>query len=247
MSWGNVGTFLLALVTGLGSITGIYVAFKDDTKLEADLSYRYESAPRQFSERLGSTAEKLKYANLYDSIKRIGDGALSHEQIDKMVNLSQAPYLALLDAPFEKGPDNYPISLLITLRNSGRKVIKDVHIKLPAKGLVQIRDDSRSDTVMPDPVSSVVIPSIVQNGVYTLWIHFQGDLKTLKEQDVYIGYSDGVAQVRVYEDFIGFEASMARYGILVLGALVMLAYCFLVAVYLLITTDRNNDANTVQR
>lgn len=108
MSWGNVGKFLLALVTGLGSITGIYVAFKDDTKLEADLSYRYESAPRQFSERLGSTAEKLKYADLYDSIKRIGDGALSHEQIDKMVNLSQAPYLALLDAPFEKGPDNSP-------------------------------------------------------------------------------------------------------------------------------------------
>lgn len=89
----------------------------------------------------------------------------------------------MFDGPFKKGPDNYPVGLYIHLQNTGDKVVKDVHIKLPAKGLVQIRDDSRSDTVMAEPTSSVVIPSIVQNGVYKLWVYFEGDLRALKKEE----------------------------------------------------------------
>lgn len=233
MSWEKIGKFLVGLLGALASATLIYVAFKSDTKLEADLSYRYQQAPRQLSERLDGMVEKLKYANLYDGIKSIANGALNHEQIDKIVDMSQSPYLSTFNTPFENGLDNYPVRLLIHLKNTGSKVVKDVHIKLPAKGLVQIRDDSRSDTVKPEPVSSVVIPSIVQNGEYLLWIYFKGDLNTLRDQGVYIGYGDGVAKIRVYEQVIGLDAGVARYSVELLGALVLFAYLLLVAGYAL--------------
>lgn len=244
MSWVKFGV-LLALPGALLSVLTMYMVLRDDNKLEADLSYQYESAPRLFTDRLGAISEHLKYTRLYDDIKNAGNGALSHEQINKIVDLSQAPYLALIDAPFERGPDNYPVRLLITLKNTGSKVIKEVHIKLPAKGIVQIRDDSRIDTIKPDLMSSVEIPSIVQNGVYTLWIHFQGDLESLRDKDVHIGYSDGVAQVRVSEDVIGLDAHMARYGVFWLAVLTLVY--LLVALYMLISAYKEDETSPASR
>ncbi|MGH2419593.1 hypothetical protein ACRCF9_03660 [Pseudomonas canadensis] len=245
MSWVKFGT-LLALPGALLSILSMYMVFKDDNKLEADLSYQYDSAPRLFTERLGTISEHLKYTRLYDDIKNAGNGALSHEQINKIVDLSQAPYLALFEAPFERGPDHYPVRLVITLRNTGSKVIKEVHVKLPAKGVVQIRDDSRIDTLKPDLMSSVEIPAIVQNGVYRIWVYFQGDLETLREKDVHIGYSDGVAQVRVSEDVIGLDAYMARYGVFWLAVLT-LVYLLLVAIYMLISAYKEDETSPASR
>ncbi|WP_248750298.1 hypothetical protein [Pseudomonas sp. MWU15-20650] len=241
MSWEKVGKFLVALLACMASITAIYVAFKDDTKLEADLSYHYQSTPSQFSERLAKAGETLKYGTVYDSIKRVAGDALSHEQIDKMVDLVQAPYLSIFDKPFQKGPDNYPVRLFIHLQNTGSKVVKDVHIKLPAKGLVQIRDDSHNETVKPELTSSVEIPSIVQNGVYKLWIYFEGDLEALKAQGVHIGSSDGVAQVRVYEEVIGFKAHVAENTGVLMAMLVALLVAVLMALYLVVTTHETAD------
>jgi hypothetical protein len=244
LSWEKVGKSLVTLIGCLASITAIYVAFKDDTKLEAYLTYDYQTYPSQFSERVDKAKDKLKYGYLYDGIKSIANDTLSHEQIDKVVTLSQAPYLYMFDGPFKKGPDNYPVGLYIHLQNTGDKVVKDVHIKLPAKGLVQIRDDSRSDTVMAEPTSSVVIPSIVQNGVYKLWVYFEGDLRALKKEEVHIGYSDGVAHVQVYEGFVGFDAWVAKHSRELMVVLAMLAMFLLLAVYLLVLFNENTDANS---
>lgn len=245
MSWVKFGV-LLALPGALLSVLGIYMVLKDDNKLEADLSYQYDSAPRLFTERLDAVKEHLDYTRLFDDIKQAGNGALSHEQINKIVDLSQAPYQALFAAPFERGPDNYPVRLLITLRNTGSKVIKEVHVKLPQKGVVQIRDESRIDTLKPDLLSSVEIPAIVQNGVYRVWVYFQGDLKTLMEKDVHIGYSDGVAQVRVSEEVIGLDAHMARYGVFWLSILT-LVYVLLVALYMLVSTYKEDETSPASR
>lgn len=245
MSWVKFGV-LLALPGALLSILSMYMVFKDDNKLEADLSYQYDSAPRLFTERLETVKEHLDYTRLYDDIKQAGNGALSHEQINKIVDLSQAPYRALFAAPFERGPDNYPVRLLITLRNTGSKVIKEVHIKLPEKGVVQIRDESRIDTLKPDLLSSVEIPAIVQNGVYRVWVYFPGDLETLREKDVHIGYSDGVAQVRVSEEVIGLDAYMARYGVFWLSILT-LVYALLVALYMLISAYKEDETSPASR
>lgn len=246
MSWGKFVTLLFGLPGVLLSIIGLHTAINDRNELEADLSYQYEAAPRLFTDRFRGVTDSLDYSRLYDNIKAIGNGALSHEQINKLVDLSQAPYRALFDAPFERGPENYPVRLLIKLRNTGHKVIKEVHIKLPAKGVVQIRDDSRVDTLKPELMSSIDIPSIVQNGTYTLWIHFPGDLETLNQQDVHIGYSDGVAKVRVYEEAIGFEAIMARYGLLMVAGLLLLFYLYAAVVHVLIPIYRENQAKPTQ-
>jgi hypothetical protein len=244
LSWVKFGV-LLALPGALLSILSMYMVFKDDNKLEADLSYQYDSAPRLFTERLDTVKEHLDYTRLYDDIKQAGNGALSHEQINKIVDLSQAPYRALFDSPFERGPDHYPVRLLITLRNTGSKVIKEVHIKLPEKGVVQIRDESRIDTLKPDLLSSVEIPAIVQNGVYRVWVYFQGDLETLMEKDVHIGYSDGVAQVRVSEDVIGLDAHMARYGVFWLAVLTLVY--LLVALYMLVSAYKEDEPSPASR
>jgi hypothetical protein len=246
LSWGKIGTFLLALPPALLAIMTLYTMFIDRNKLEADLSYQYASAPRLFTDRFRGVTDSLDYNRLYDNIKNIGNGALSHEQINQLVDLNQAPYRALFDAPFGGGPEKYPVRLLIELRNTGNKVIKDVHIKLPAKGVVQIRDDSGVDAIKPELMSSIEIPAIVQNGEYTIWINFAGDLETLKGQEVNIGYSDGVAKVRVSQEVIGLEASMARYGILWVVGLLTLFYLYAVIVYLLLPAFREVEAKPTQ-
>ncbi|MBX8543420.1 hypothetical protein K5D56_05890 [Pseudomonas cichorii] len=232
MSWEKIGKFLVAVISCLASITGIYVVFKEDTKLEAYLSYDYQTYPRQFSDRMDKASDKLKYGYLYDNIKAIANDSLSHDQIDKMVGLSRAPYIYMFDSPLKK-VENYPVRLFIYLENSGDKVVKNVSIKLPAKGVVHVRDDSRNYMAMDELTSNVEVPSIVQNGVYKLWVYFEGDLEEIKSEGVYIGYSDGVALVKVYEEFVGFKAGMAKYSeevMLLLGVLViflLLAICFI--------------------
>ncbi len=243
MNWEKIGKFLVTLIGCLASITAIYVAFKNDTKLEAYLTYDYQTYPRQFSDRIDKADDKLKYGDLYDGIKSIANGTLTHEQIDKVVNLSQAPYHYMFDGPFKKGLDNYQVRLYVYLKNTGDKVVKDVHIKLPAKGLVHIRDDSRNDTVMDEPTSSVEIPSIVQNGVYRLWVYFEGDFEELKREGVHIGYSDGVAHIQVHEGFVGLDAKVARYSHELMAVLALFAIFLLLAVYLLFSSDENTDAN----
>ncbi|RON63852.1 hypothetical protein BK671_20425 [Pseudomonas fluorescens] len=246
MSWEKVGKSLVALIGCIGSIVAIHAALKDDTKLEAYLTYDYQSYPRQFSERVNKASDKLGYGYLYDGVKSVANGALSHEQIDKIVSLSQAPYLYMFDGPFEKGPNVYPAGLYIYLQNTGEKVVKDVHIKLPAKGLVRIRDDSSNDTVMDEPTSRVVIPSLVQNGVYRVWVYFDGDLKALKKEGVHIGYSDGVAKIEVFEEFSGFEAGVAKYSRELTTLLVMLAMLLILAVVVLfmVISDDRRQANS---
>jgi len=246
LSWEKVGKTLVTLISCIGSIVAIYAVLKDDNKLEAYLSYDYQSYPRQFSERVNKASDKLGYGYLYDGIKEVASDALSHEQIDKIVSLSQAPYLHIFDGPFKKGPDVYPAGLYIYLTNTGEKVVKDVHIKLPAKGLVRIRDDSGNETVMEEPTGRVIIPSLVQNGAYRVWVYFDGDLEALKKEGVRIGYNDGVAKIEVFEEFAGLEAAVAKYSAELITLLIFLAMLLILAVVVLfmIVSDGSSQADT---
>jgi len=244
LSWKKTGSFLLALITALASIAAIYdVFFKDDTRLEAELTYSHMDFPSQYLERLNKGSEKLKYDYLYDHVKGISNESLNHEQINKLVDLSRAPFREIYDKPFESGLAQYQSELVIYMRNSGDKVVKDVHITLPAKGLVQIRDEAKNNTILDAPVSTVKIPAIVQNGTSTVWIFFEDELKEIKQGQVNIGFADGVAKVEVNEQFSGFDATVAKYSEELMVLVAALVFLVLFALYLLCLPNETTETN----
>jgi len=148
LSWDKIGKLLVALLLGLMVMLVAYVALKGNARLEASLTYAYLTYPSQFSERISKANEQLKYERLQPRINSIGQGALNQEQVDRLIDLAQAPYAQLFAKPFEAGLVDHRTGLLIELRNTGDVQVREVKIRLPAKGLVQVRDAAGNDTIL---------------------------------------------------------------------------------------------------
>jgi hypothetical protein len=227
LSWDKIGKLLVATLLGLMAVLVAYVAFKDDPRLEASLTYAYLTYPSQFSERISKASEQLKYESLQGRINAIGQGELSQEQIDRLIELVQAPYAQLFAKPFEAGLVDHRTGLLIDLHNAGDSVVREVSIRLPAKGLVQVRDASGNDTIMEISTPVVEIPSIEKGGNCKVWVYFDADYSQIRQGGISISHADGVADLRVYREFAGFPALVARYSQVLIITLGVLLFCVL--------------------
>ncbi|NIF15576.1 hypothetical protein [Pantoea sp. Cy-639] len=229
MSWEKVGKLLVGLLVVVACATGLYTLVRDGNRLEARLTYAYLTYPSQFSERISQASDLLKYEHLHEQVGEIGAGNLSHAQIDKLVDLAQAPYLQLFAKPFEAGLVDHRTGLLIELRNPREVPAKAVQVRLPAKGLVQIRDDAQNDTILQAPTNTLDIPVIEAGGVCKIWVYFDADYSLIRQGGIGIRDADGKANIQVYREFIGFPALVASYStelmvllaLLVIGVLVL--------------------------
>ncbi|QHG65842.1 hypothetical protein [Pseudomonas putida] len=229
MSWDKVGKRLVAMLFGLMVLLVVYGLLKDHPRLDATLTYAYLTYPSQFSERISKANEQLKYEQLQPRINRIGDGALKPYQVDKLIELVQAPYVQLFAKPFEAGLVDHRTGLLIDLRNLGDSDVRAVKIRLPAKGLVQVRDAAGNDTLYEAATAQVEIPAIEQGKACKVWVYFDADYSQIRQGGISVSFAGGEADVRVYREFTGFPALVARYsrelvgllGVLLLGVLGM--------------------------
>lgn len=212
MNWENVGKALAGVLIALVCVTALYFVLKDDARLEAELTYQTLTYPSQFSERISQTNDALKYEQLYDRARSIAGGELSHDQLDKLVDMAQAPYRQLFAKPFEAGLVDHRTGLFITLRNTGDAAVKDVRVRLPAKGLVQVRDEAGNDTLPEAATSSIDIASIAPGAQARIWVYFDADYAQITQAGVRIVHADGEAQMRVFDAFAGHQATIARYA-----------------------------------
>ncbi|MFJ4153582.1 hypothetical protein ACIPZF_02060 [Pseudomonas sp. NPDC089752] len=238
MSWDKVGKLLVALLLGLMITLVAYVALKDNARLEASLTYAYLTYPSQFSERVSKASEQLKYERLQPRISGIGQGALNQDQVDRLVDLAQAPYVQLFAKPFEAGLVDHRTGLLIDLRNPGDVDVREVKIRLPIKGLVQVRDASGNDTIIQAPTAIVEIPSIEPGGECKVWVYFDADYSQIRQGGISISHADGTTDVQVYREFVGFPAWVARYSRALMVVLGVLGLCVLGLGYACITRRR---------
>ncbi|UBM23596.1 hypothetical protein K8374_14450 [Pseudomonas sp. p1(2021b)] len=222
MSWEKVGKALVGVLVVATSVAALYALLKDDAGLEARLTYAYLTYPSQFSERISTTNDLLKYERLHEQVSAIGKGALSHQQVDKLVELAQAPYLQLFAKPFEAGLVDHRTGLLIELRNKGQTPLRKVQIRLPAKGLVQIRDDAGNDTIVQAPTSVIEIDAIRREGASKVWVYFDSDYSLIRQGGISIRHDGGAADVQIYREFVGFPAWAGRYGRELVAALAVL-------------------------
>ncbi|MBF8792662.1 hypothetical protein IRZ70_07610 [Pseudomonas monteilii] len=227
MSWEKVGKALVGVLVVATSVAALYTLLKDDSGLEARLTYAYLTYPSQFSERISTTNDLLKYERLHEQVSAIGKGALSHQQVDRLVELAQAPYLQLFAKPFEAGLVDHRTGLLIELRNKGQAPLKDVHIRLPAKGLVQIRDEAGNDTIVQAPTGTVEIGGIGREGTCKVWVYFDSDYSLIRQGGISIRHAGGAADVQVYRELVGFPAWMGRYSREIVGLLTALTIAVL--------------------
>ena len=137
---------------------------------------------------------------------------MNQEQVDRLIDLAQAPYAQLFAKPFEAGLVDHRTGLLIDLRNTGDTEVREVRIRLPAKGLVQVRDAAGNDTLYEASTPAVEIPAIEQGGECKVWVYFDADYSQIRQGGISISHADGVADVRVYREFAGFPAWVARYS-----------------------------------
>lgn len=233
LSWDKVGKLLVAALIGLVVLLAAYAIFRGNPRLEASLTYAYLTYPSQFSERISKASEQLKYEQLQGRINNIGQGELSHDQVERLVEMAQAPYAQLFAKPFEAGLVDHRTGLLIELRNSGDAPVREVRIRLPAKGLVQVRDAAGNDTIVEAATAQVDIPGIEPGGACKVWVYFDADYSQIRQGGVSISHANGVADVQVYREFTGLPAMVARYsrellillGMLTLGLLGLAYAC----------------------
>ena len=212
MSWEKVGKALVGVLVVATSVAALYMALKDDSGLEARLTYAYLTYPSQFSERISTANALPKYERLQAQVSAIGKGELNRQQVDKLVELAQAPYLQLFAKPFEAGLVDHRTGLLIELRNKGQAPLKNVHIRLPAKGLVQIRDDAGNDNILQAPTSTLDIDAIGREGACKVWVYFDSDYSLIRQGGISIRHAGGAADVQVYREMVGFSAWVGRYS-----------------------------------
>ncbi|MEQ6926454.1 hypothetical protein AAUI01_12645 [Pseudomonas mosselii] len=234
MNWEKVGKSLVGLLALVAVAAMLYAVLRDDDRLQARLTYAHLTYPGQFSERISQANDLLKYERLHSQISEIGDGALSHPQIDKLVDLAQAPYLQLFARPFEAGLVDHRTGLLIELYNPAQVPLKAVHIRLPAKGLVQVRDAAGNDTLVPTPTSSIDLPAIDGVSESKVWVYFDADYSQIRQGGISIRDADGSADIQVTREVVGFPALLARYSQVVVAVfaglvlgLLTLAYAWL--------------------
>ncbi len=212
LSWDKVGKLLVAVLIGLLVVLVAYGFLKSRPRLEATLTYAYLTYPSQFSERISKASELLKYEQLHRRIRSIGQGGLSDEQVDKLVDLAQAPYAQLFAKPFEAGLVDHRTGLLIDLRNTGDALVRNVKVNLPAKGLVQVRDAQGNDNIVEVSTSTVEIPTLEPGGLCKVWVYFDADYAQIRQGGISISHADGLADVQVYREYVGFPAQVARYS-----------------------------------
>lgn len=126
MSWDKVGKLLVAVLVGLMVLSAAYALFRGNPRLEASLTYAYLTYPGQFSERISKASDQLKYEQLQGRINSISQGQLSHDQVERLVELAQLPYAQLFAKPFEAGLVDHRTGLLIELHNSGDAPVRQV-------------------------------------------------------------------------------------------------------------------------
>lgn len=212
MSWDKVGKLLVAVLLGLMVLLAAYGLLRGNPRLEASLTYAYLTYPSQFSERITKASEQLKYEQLQGRINAISEGGLSHDQVERLIEMAQAPYAQLFAKPFEAGLVDHRTGLLIELRNRGDAQVRQVKIRLPAKGLVQVRDAAGNDTSVETSTMQADIPTIEPGGVCKVWVYFDADYSQIRQGGVSISHADGNADIQVYREVIGIPAWVARYS-----------------------------------
>ncbi|MBK5003087.1 hypothetical protein IAE37_005363 [Pseudomonas sp. S31] len=242
MSWDKVGKLLVAVLLGLTVLVVVYSVFVSRPRLEAALTYSYLTYPSQFSERISTASEQLKYEQLRPRINAVGQGRLGPEQVDRLVDLAQAPYAQLFAKPFEAGLVDHRTGLLIDLHNTGEAPVREIKIRLPAKGLVQVRDAQGNDTI-PDAATALVeIPTIEPGGACKVWVYFDADYSQIRQGGIGISHADGVADIQVYREFKGFPALVARYSRELMVLLGMLLFSVLGLGYACLARQRSPAA-----
>ncbi|MGN8258562.1 hypothetical protein ACLEJW_04400 [Pseudomonas sp. SMSB3] len=212
MSWDKVGKFSVALVLGLVLVLVAYLLLRNPPRLEATLNYAYLTYPSQFSERISKANDQLKYEQLQPRVNRIGEGVLSQYQVDKLIELAQAPYVQLFAKPFEAGLVDHRTGLVIDLHNRGDSEVREVKVRLPAKGLVQVRDAAGNDTLYEAATAQVEIAAIEPGAACKIWVYFDADYSQIRQGGISVNFAGGEAQLQVYREFIGFPAMVARYS-----------------------------------
>ncbi|MBF8746711.1 hypothetical protein E2H86_21915 [Pseudomonas putida] len=224
MSWDKVGKLLVAVLLGIMALLVVYSVLRSSPRLEASLTYAYLTYPSQFSERISSASDALKYEHLRPRISAVGQGRLEPEQVDRLVDLAQAPYVQLFAKPFEAGLVDHRTGLVIELHNTGDSPVREVKIRLPAKGLVQVRDAQGNDSIPDNATALVEIPAIEAGGACKVWVYFDADYSQIRQGGIGISHADGVADIQVYREFKGFPALVARYSrelVALLGVLLL--------------------------
>ncbi|MFJ4443524.1 hypothetical protein ACIPZ8_15705 [Pseudomonas sp. NPDC089422] len=219
MNWDKVGKRLVAMLLGLMVMLVAYGLLKAPPRLEATLTYAYLTYPSQFSERISRANEQLKYEQLQPRVNTISGGTLNPYQVDKLIELAQAPYVQLFAKPFEAGLVDHRTGLLIDLHNRGDSDVREVKIRLPAKGLVQVRDAAGNDTLYEAATAQVQIPAIEKGGECRVWVYFDADYAQIRQGGIAVSFAGGEANVRVYREFTGFPALVARYSSELVGLL----------------------------
>ncbi|MCO7521275.1 MULTISPECIES: hypothetical protein [unclassified Pseudomonas] len=222
MSWEKVGKTLAASLVVAVCVAAFYTVLRDDDRLQARLTYAHLTYPGQFNERVTQANDLLKYERLHARVGAIAAGNLDHQQVDKLVELAQAPYLQLFARPFEAGLVDHRTGLLIELHNPRQQALQDVQIRLPGKGLVQVRDAAGNDTLIPAPTNLIDIPVIDAQGEAKVWVYFDADYSQIRQGGIGIRQGGASAQIHVVREFVGFPAWVARYSrelVLLLAAL----------------------------
>lgn len=223
MSWEKVGKALVGLLVAGACAGGLYLAFKQDPALEARLTYSYLTYPSQFSERISTANDMLRYERLHGQMSDISQGQLSNQQVDKLVDAAQAPYLALFAKPFEAGLVDHRTGLVIELKNNREAPLKNIQIRLPAKGLVQVRDDDGNDIIPQAATNLIDIATIGGREDCKVWVYFDSDYSQIRQGGLSIRHADGEAQILAYREFVGLPATIASYSQLLLALLGALA------------------------
>ncbi|HEK1685325.1 TPA: hypothetical protein SMR42_001660 [Pseudomonas putida] len=222
MSWEKVGKALAGLLVIVVAVVVLYASLKDDRGLKAYVAYEALTYPSQFNERIGQAREQLKYERLFAGVETLAKGALSRDQVEALVAQAQTPYMQLFAKPFEAGLVDHRTGLFITLRNTRDEPLKQVHIRLPAKGLVQVRDDAGDDSIPENATNIIEIPSIEAGGVCRVWVYFDADFSQITQGGISIVHAEGPAQIQVIRQVSGFQALMARYGQVLIGLVMAL-------------------------
>jgi hypothetical protein len=123
--------------------TALFALLRDDDRLEARLTYAHLTYPGQFSERISTANALLKYERLHGLVREIGNGALADPQVDNWWSWPRRRTRSVAK-PSRRLVD-HRTGLLIELFNHRQRPLQAVQIRLPAKGLVQIRDAAGND------------------------------------------------------------------------------------------------------
>ncbi|QXI36615.1 hypothetical protein [Pseudomonas xantholysinigenes] len=231
MSWEKVGKTLAASLVVAACVVAFYTSLHGNERLQARLTYAHLTYPGQFNERITQANDLLKYERLHERVGSIAAGSLDHQQVDRLVELAQAPYLQLFARPFEAGLVDHRTGLLIELSNPGQQALLDVQIRLPAKGLVQVRDAAGNDTLVQAPTNHIDIPAIDALGESKVWVYFDSDYSQVRQGGISIRQGGASAQIEVVREFVGFPAWVARYSHELALLLVALVVAVLVLAY----------------